>query len=83
MSNYLEAATTTNNTLLERLDDEIYEGKTYHVNFKINTTDQTIKNLYNNKKTQFQSQNYKQDPHKDSGIPIFMPEIKTFAPMRG
>jgi len=81
MSNYLEASNTSNNTLLEKLDDEIYDGKTYHINFKINTTDSTVKDLYNNKKTQLESTNYKQDAHKDSGIPIYMPETKTFAPM--
>ena len=43
MSNYLEASNTSNNTLLEKLDDEIYDGKTFHVNFKINTTDETVK----------------------------------------
>ena len=36
MSNYLEASNTSNNTLLEKLDYDDYEGKTYHVNFKIN-----------------------------------------------
>ena len=81
MSNYLEASNTSNNTLLEKLDDEIYEGKTYHVNFKINTTDDSVKNLYNSKKTQLESTNYKQDAHKDSGIPIYLPETKTFSPM--
>tara|TARA_B100000963_G_scaffold324954_1_gene310842 strand:+ start:2462 stop:3250 length:789 start_codon:yes stop_codon:yes gene_type:complete len=81
MSNYLEASNTSNNTLLEKLDDEIYDGKTYHINFKINTTDSIVKNLYSNKKTQLESTEYKQDAHKDSGIPIYMPETKTFAPM--
>ena len=81
MSNYLEASNTSNNTLLEKLDDEIYDGKTYHINLKINTTDSIVKNLYNNKKTQLESTEYKQDAHKDSGIPIYMPETKTFAPM--
>ena len=81
MSNYLEAANTTNNTLLEKLDDDTFEGKKYHINFKINTTDQTVKNLYNTKKTQLESTEYKEDAHKDSGIPIYMPETKTFAPM--
>ena len=81
MSNYLEAANTTNNTLLEKLDADTFEGKKYHINFKINTTDQTVKDLYNNKKTQLESTEYKQDAHKDSGIPIYMPETKTFAPM--
>tara|TARA_B100000963_G_scaffold293161_1_gene263504 strand:- start:292 stop:1080 length:789 start_codon:yes stop_codon:yes gene_type:complete len=81
MSNYLEASNTSNNTLLEKLDDEIYDGKTFHVNFKINTTDETVKNLYNSKKTQLESTEYKEDAHKDSGIPIYMPETKTFAPM--
>ena len=81
MSNYLEAANTSNNTLLEKLDADDYDGKTYHVNFKVNTTDSTIKNLYNSKKTQLESNDYKQDAHKDSGIPIYMPETKSFAPM--
>tara|TARA_Y200000002_G_scaffold369998_1_gene364812 strand:- start:298 stop:1086 length:789 start_codon:yes stop_codon:yes gene_type:complete len=81
MSNYLEASNTSNNTLLEKLDDEIYDGKTYHINFKINTTDDTVKNLYNSKKTQLESSNYLEDAHKDSGVPIYMPESKTFAPM--
>lgn len=81
MSNYLEAANTTNSTLLEKLDYDDYEGKTYHVNFKINTTDTTVKNLYISKKTQLESNDYKQDAHKDSGIPIYMPETKSFAPM--
>ena len=81
MSNYLEAANTSNNTLLEKLDYDDYDGKTFHVNFKINTTDSTIINLYNSKKTQLESNEYKQDAHKDSGIPIYMPETKSFAPM--
>lgn len=81
MSNYLEASNTSNNTLLEKLDYDDYEGKTYHVNFKINTTDTIVKNLYTSKKTQLESTNYKQDAHKDSGIPIYMPETKSFAPM--
>ena len=66
---------------MEKLDADTFEGKKYHINFKINTTDQTIKDLYNNKKTQLESTEYKQDAHKDSGIPIYMPETKTFAPM--
>ena len=37
MSNYLEAGNTSNNTLLEKLDDDSYDGKTYHANFKVNT----------------------------------------------
>ena len=81
MSNYLEAANTSNNTLLEKLDDDSYDGKTYHVNFKVNTNDATIKNLYNSKKAQIDSPEYKQDAHKDSGIPIYMPITQTFAPM--
>ena len=81
MSNYLEASNTSNNTLLEKLDYDDYEGKTYHVNFKINTTDTVVKNLYTSRKTQLESTNYKEDAHKDSGIPIYMPETKSFAPM--
>lgn len=81
MSNYLEAANTSNNTLLEKLDYDDYDGKTFHVNFKINTTDSSVINLYNSKKTQLESNEYKQDAHKDSGIPIYMPETKSFAPM--
>ena len=81
MSNYLEASNTSNNTLLEKLDYEEYEGRTYHVNFKINTSDTTVKGLYTSKKTQLDSNTYKQDAHKDSGIPIYMPEGKTFPPM--
>ena len=65
MSNYLEASNTSNNTLLEKLDYDDYQGKTYHVNFKINTTDTIVKDLYTSKKTQLESTNYKQDPHKD------------------
>lgn len=81
MSNYLEASNTTTSSLLEKLDYDDYEGKTYHVNFKINTTDTIVKNLYISKKTQLESNDYKQDAHKDSGIPIYMPETKSFAPM--
>ena len=75
MSNYLEASNTSNNTLLEKLDYEEYEGRTYHVNFKINTSDTTVKGLYTSKKTQLDSNTYKQDAHKDSGIPMTITEV--------
>jgi len=81
MSNYLEASNTSNNSLLEKLDYDDYEGKKYHINFKINTDDTIVRGLYENKKTQLESTSYKNDPYKDSGVPIYMPETKICPPM--
>ena len=80
MSNYLEASNTSNNTLLAKLDYDDYDGQTYHINVNVKTTDTSVRDLYTTKKTQLEADAYKNDPHKDSGVPIYMPETKTFAP---